>query len=67
VRFWTKTHYRIDWIVDFAVRSVNVGLGAVRQTRTRLSLPNPTRVSGRKQGAPLGESGGTGLLEVLAV
>jgi len=38
--------------------------GAVRQIRPSLRSANPTRVSGRKKPAPLGESGGTGLLEV---
>ncbi len=41
--------------------------GAVRQMRTSLRLPNPTRVSGRKKAALLGESGGTGLFVVVAI
>jgi hypothetical protein len=36
----------------------NLRPGAVRQMRTSLRLSNPTQVSGRKKGAPLGESGG---------
>jgi hypothetical protein len=35
--------------------------------RTSLRLPNPTQVSGRKKAAPLGESGGAWLFEVIAV
>jgi hypothetical protein len=35
--------------------------------RTSLRLPNPTQVSSRKKAAPLGDSGGTGLFEVIAV
>jgi hypothetical protein len=35
--------------------------------RTSLLFLGPSQVSGSKKAAPLGESGGTGLLEVLAV
>jgi hypothetical protein len=35
--------------------------------RTSLRFSNSSQESGRKKAAPLGEIGGTGLLEVLAV
>jgi hypothetical protein len=41
--------------------------GVVRQMRTSLRFSNSSQESGRKKAAPLGEIGGTGLLEVLAV
>jgi hypothetical protein len=51
----------------FARVFLSVGDGAVRQMRTSLRLPKPTRVSDRKKAPPLSESGGAGLLEVVTV
>jgi hypothetical protein len=50
-----------------APEAVDACVGAVRLMRTSLRLPNPTRVSGGKKAAPLGESGGTGLFVVVAI
>jgi hypothetical protein len=41
--------------------------GAVRRMRTSLRYPNPTCRSGNEKAAPLGESGGSGLLVGVAV
>ena len=43
------------------------GEGAVRRMRTSLRFPYPAEPSGREKAAPLGESGGAGLLVGVAV
>jgi hypothetical protein len=45
-------------MIPFKIGLLSAQLGSVRQMRTSLQLPNPTRVSGGKKAAPLGESGG---------
>ena len=64
---WRLTQQPLEGGQDTWISPAIFAGGAVRQMRTNLRLPNPTRPLGRKKAAPLGESGGTGLLEVIAV
>jgi hypothetical protein len=54
-------------MIPFKIGLLSAQLGAVRQMRTSLLFLGPSQVSGSKKVAPLGESGGTGLLKVVAV
>ena len=55
-------------VTSFLATAVMITLcGAVKQMRTSLRFPRPSKVSGRKKDAPLGESGCACLLEVNAV
>ena len=59
----TKTH--LNYLKS--KNKMNLTGGAVRRMRISLQYPYPAAVSGGEKASPLGESGGTGQLVVVAV